>query len=65
MIYQKVTNRNIIWEFTSRDFLPTEIIWVHSPLGYREKSDIHIVWEYPTLIKAVTLEELDFRIGIG
>lgn len=34
---KKVTNRNIILGIAVRDFLPTEIIWVHSPLGYREK----------------------------
>lgn len=34
---KKITNRNIILGIAVRDFLPTEIIWVHSPLGYKEK----------------------------
>ena len=34
---KKVTNRNIVFGNCCRDFLPAEIIWVHSPLGYREK----------------------------
>ncbi len=34
---KKVTSRNIILGVAVRDFIPAEIIWVHSPLGYREK----------------------------
>lgn len=34
---KKATSRNIILGIAVRDFIPAEIIWVHSPLGYREK----------------------------
>jgi hypothetical protein len=53
---KKITNRNIILGIAVRDFLPTEIIWVHFPLGYKEKIRYSHYYGISYVDKAVILE---------